>query len=30
MQEEMIEYERLQDWDATAPLHVEQRDAVIE
>ena len=28
--EEMIEYERLQDRDAAAPLHVEQRDAVVE
>jgi len=28
--EEMIEHERLQDRDATAPLHVKQRDAAVE
>jgi hypothetical protein len=30
VQEEMVEYERLQDWDAAASLDVEQRDAVAE
>jgi hypothetical protein len=30
VEEEVIEHKRLQDRDATAPLHVEQRDAVIE
>jgi len=30
VQEEMVEYERLQDWDAAASLHVEQRDAIVE
>jgi len=29
MHEKMIKYERLQEWDATAPLYVKQRDAVI-
>ncbi len=30
VQEEMVEYERLQDRDAAASLDVEQRDAVLE
>ena len=30
VQEEMVEYERLQDRDAAASLDVEQRDAVVE
>ena len=30
VQEEMVEYERLQDWDAAASLDVEQRDTIVE
>jgi hypothetical protein len=30
VEEEMIEHERLQNRDAAAPLHVEQRDAIVE
>jgi len=30
VQEEMVEYERLQERDAATPLDVEQRDPVIE